>query len=148
MVEVTIATTENQMDPHAVTACLPCVRKGERLKEKTREDTFTITTTVVTVLTQPTPPTHSPRASLTLSGTPSQRNYAKSPTRKIRDTTSRRVPTCCIVISENLRVQLTCVFKATVRSRSHKCRKRSDGSRSFSFMPIAKSMYIHHLSQK
>lgn len=109
MVEVTIATTENQMDPHAVTACLPWSgrgREGERRKRERDGDTFT---TIVTVLTTATA-TYAPVLPVPSSrrGAPSQRNYAKSPTRKIRDTTSRRVPTCCIVISGNL-PRTTCI---------------------------------------
>lgn len=55
VVEVTIATTENQMDSHAVTACLPWASEGERAKERTREDTFTtiVTTAAATYIPIP-----------------------------------------------------------------------------------------------
>lgn len=118
MVEVTIATTENQMDPHAVTACLPCERgrKSERENERghVHHHRHRPHNRRHHLRTHPRPrPSLSPWR-----GAPSQRNYAKSPTRKIRDTTSRRVPTCCIVISGNLRVQPARVLGVTVRSRS------------------------------
>lgn len=118
------------MDPHAVTACLPWSgrgREGENRKREREGDTFTTIVTVLTTATAtytPAPPNPSSRR-----GAPSQRNYAKSPTRKIRDTTSRRVPTCCIVISGNL-PRTTCIriLGLTVRSRSWISRRRIDGS--------------------
>lgn len=101
-------------------------REGEKRKREREGDTFT---TIVTVLTT-TAATYTPApVPSSRRGAPSQRNYAKSPTRKIRDTTSRRVPTCCIVISENL-PRTTCIriLGLTVRSRSWISRRRIDGS--------------------
>lgn len=108
-----MATIVNQMDPHAVGACLPWVCNGGRRKEGKRkargrchlyhyhQRRLAVLLAAFTHSLHPHPPLPHPQS---LTEVHSQRNYAKSSTRKIRDTTSRRVrtSTCCIAISRNL----------------------------------------------
>ncbi|KAG7197886.1 hypothetical protein KM043_016130 [Ampulex compressa] len=65
MVEVTIATVENQMDPHAAEACLECAEGEEGKKEEERTNfTTTADITILPAAVQPNapppPPPHDP----------------------------------------------------------------------------------------
>lgn len=125
-------------------ACL--VSEGESAKERTKEDTFTTIVTILTTAAATYTPTPVYDRLSPWRGAPSQRNYAKSPTRKIRDTTSRRVPTCCIVISGNLRVQPARVLGVTVRSRSRISKVRRQFA-SLTRRRASYGKYAYHFAQ-